>query len=139
MIELKWSPSFDIGVEEIDTAHRKLFAMANEIRQAIGGKDPELSRTRVEAFIAAAHRHFSEEEKFLDDVGYAESRQHKAYHALLLDKAERLKQSCDEKMDGDEAEGCYGEVMTFLIDDVVRGDHRFKSYLEHKGLTRPKK
>lgn len=136
MIELKWSPTFEIGVEEIDPAHRNQFAMANEIRQAIGGKDPELGRTRVEAFIAAAHRHFAEEEKFLDDVGYAEARQHKAYPALLLDKAERLKEACAEKMIGVEAENCYGEVLTFLIDDVVRGDHQFKSYLDHRGLTR---
>ena len=139
MIELKWSPTFEIGVEEIDSAHRKLFTMANDIRRAIGGKDPDLSRRRVEAFIAAAHQHFAEEEKFLADIGYAEARQHKAYHALLLAKAERLKEACDQKMEGGEAEGCYGEVMTFLIDDVVRGDHRFKSYLDHMGLTRPKK
>lgn len=135
MIELKWSPAFEIGIELIDAAHRKLFAMVNEIRQAIGGNEPDLCRTRVEAFIAAAEKHFAEEEEFLDQVGYAETRQHKAYHTILLNKAERLKEACDKKMDGDNAEECYGEVMTFLIDDVVRGDHQFKSYLDHKGLT----
>lgn len=139
MIKLEWSPTFEIGVEEIDSAHRRLFAMANEIRDAIEKQHRGLCRTRVEAFIGAAEKHFAEEEKLLARVGYAETEDHKAYHTVLLNKAKRLKDVCDEEMEAGEVEGCYGDVLAFLIDDVVRGDKRFKSYLDHLGLTNPKR
>lgn len=138
MIKLEWSPAFDIGVEEIDSAHRRLFAMVHEIRNALEKQDRGLCRTRVEAFIRAAEKHFTEEEELLARVGYAEAEEHKAYHAALLNKAKRLKDVCNEEMKEGEAEDCYSEVMAFLFDDVVGGDKQFKSYLDHIGLTKPR-
>jgi hemerythrin-like metal-binding protein len=136
LIRLDWLPTFEIGVEAIDDAHRQLFAMANGIRAAIAKQDRNSACTSVDAFIVAAERHFATEEKFLADIHYADTEAHKGYHKLLLDKAKRLKRVCDEAMDEGDAEGCYNEVIAFLIDDIVRGDKQFKSYLDQLGLTR---
>ncbi|MFZ0694650.1 MAG: hemerythrin domain-containing protein [Alphaproteobacteria bacterium] len=135
MIKLEWSPTFEIGVEKIDAAHRRLFDMANEIREAIEKQDRALWRARVQAFIDESEKHFAEEEQYLADVGYAEAEDHKAYHTVLLNQAKRLKDACDEVTDDRAIHGCYVQVMAFLIDDVVRGDHSFKSFLDHLGLT----
>ena len=135
MIKLEWSPTFEIGIEKIDAAHRRLFAMANEMREAIEKQDRELCRARVQAFIDESEKHFAAEEKYLADVGYAETEEHRGYHTVLLNQAKRLKDVCDEATDDGTVHGCYAEVMAFLIDDVVRGDHSFKSYLDHLGLT----
>ena len=136
LIRLDWLPTFEIGVETIDAAHRRLFDMANELRSAIAKHDREASRVAIEAFIAAAEKHFAEEEKFLVEIDYADTEAHKGYHKLLLDKAKRLKRVCDEAMEEGKVEGCYNEVIAFLIDDIVRGDKQFKSYLDQLGLTR---
>lgn len=132
----RWSATFDIGVEEIDTAHRRLFAIVNEAHDALKSGDRAIFRRCVETFIQAAEKHFSEEEEFLTRVGYSETQKHKAYHAMLLDKAKRLKETCDGDVEDAVIEACYADVLAFLMDDIVRGDQKFKSYLDHLGLTR---
>ena len=136
LIRLDWLPTFEIGVEAIDAAHRQLFAMANELRVAIAKRDHDASRNAIEAFIAAAEKHFVDEENFLVEIDYADTEAHKGYHQLLLEKAKRLKRACDEAVEDGWVEGCYNEVIAFLIDDIVRGDKQFKSYVDQLGLTR---
>lgn len=137
MSKFEWLPIFEVGVPEIDDAHRHLFALANEINEAIERKDCDLSRARVQVFIEASENHFAAEEKFLAKVGYVETESHRHYHAALLTKAKKVKQMCDDEMNRGQVKGeCYREVMAFLIDDVIRGDKTFKSYLDDKGIAR---
>lgn len=136
-IKFEWLPVFEIGVPEIDDAHRHLFLLANEISEAIERQDRALCRVRIQAFIEASESHFAAEEKFLARVGYFDTESHRQYHATLLTKAKKIKQVCDDEMDRGVVNGqCYREVMAFLIDDVIRGDRSFKSYLDDQGLTR---
>jgi len=136
LIRLDWLPTFEIGVESIDDAHRQLFAMANGIHAAIAKHDRDASRIAIESFIATVEKHFTDEEKFLVEIDYVDTETHKGYHKLLLDKAKRLKRVWDGAMEEGKIEGCYNEVIAFLIDDIVRGDKQFKSYLDQIGLTR---
>lgn len=129
---------FEFGVDEIDADHRRLFAMANEIREAIVNGDRDTRATLVKAFLEAAERHFADEEEYLRRVGYSEVAQHEAHHAALLAKAAALEELCEEGAGGRETEKHYGDLLAFVIDDVVRADHKFKSYLDHKGLTKTK-
>ncbi len=133
---LEWSPTFDIGVEEIDAAHRGLFAMANDVRDALERGDRASVRRRVETFVDAMEKHFAEEEQFLARVGYSGTEEHKAYHALVLGEARRLTEASDEDLDNASIDGCYADVLAFLLNDIVRADQQFKSYLDHIGLTR---
>lgn len=136
MHELKWSPVFEVGVDKIDADHRRLFAMANEIREAIVNGDRNTRATLVRAFLEAAERHFADEEEYLRRVGYSDVAQRENLHAALLANATELEKQCEEGMAGSDVDEYYGDLLAFVIDEVVSADHRFKSYLEHKGLTK---
>ena len=138
MNHLKWSPAFETGVAEIDDDHRNLFALAEAIREGVAKRNTALISVPAQAFIDAAEKHFAREEEILVRVAFPDIDGHKVYHASLLTKAKQLKQVCDVEMDPEKAKACYDEVITFLIDDVVRGDSQFKSYVNHYGFARRK-
>jgi len=133
---MKWSPLFEVGVDQIDADHRRLFAMANEIREAIVNGSRDTRAALVRAFLEAAERHFADEEEYLRRVGYSEAAQHESLHAALLEKATALEKLCEDGVAGDDLEKYYDDLLAFVIDEVVSADHRFKSYLEHKGLAK---
>lgn len=134
MHNLRWSPTFETGVAEIDDDHRAMFALATEIGDGIAKQDAGF-RTALQQFIALAELHFAKEEDILVRAGYPNVDRHKAYHTALLTKARQLKAVCDRKDDPAQAGKCYGALVEFLIDDVVRGDTQFKSFLDAEGLT----
>lgn len=66
-----------------------------------------------------------------------DAKMHATYHQRLLDRAEEVRRACGQ-IDSQEAfEECCDEMMTFLVDDVVRGDMKMKSFLETNGLPLP--
>lgn len=135
MDHLKWSPTFETGVPEIDDDHRKLFALVEAIREGIAKRDTTLTRASVKEFIVAAENHFTKEEEILVRIGFPDIDAHKVSHASLVTKATQLKQVCNGEMDPEKASACYDEIVAFLLDDIVRGDSQFKSYLNHYGFA----
>lgn len=132
----KWLPSYEIGHAEIDGDHRHLFKLVEAIRGGLAKRDSGLTGAEVQKFIDAAEKHFAREEEILAQAGFPEIDRHKAYHTSLLTKAKQLGRICGTEIDPKKADACYGELISFLVDDVVRGDSQFKSYLEHRGVTR---
>lgn len=139
MKKVEWSPTFEIGVDEIDEDHRHLFALVERIKAAIETKDRKQSSELVQQFITVSREHFAKEEALLTRLGYPEAAQHARYHAKLLEKANALKMICDAEMEDGGIEQCYVQVVSFLIDDVVAGDTKFKSFLHHHGFADGKK
>lgn len=131
-----WSPGFETGIAEIDGDHRALFAMVDDIYQLVEKQEAELTSAKIQAFIDLAERHFAREEEILAEAGFPEISAHKRYHASLLMQAKELALVCHVEPNPERARICYEELLVFLIDDVVRGDLPFKSYLNHKGLSR---
>jgi len=133
---IEWSPTYELGVEEIDNDHRNLFGLAREMYEALGKADFDLCHSRTERLIDALKKHFTREEEFLERIGYPDADAHKDFHKLLLTRAEKLKQLCGDGGEHGTIEECYTEVMTFLFDEIIRGDAKFKSHIEHHGLGR---
>ena len=97
------------------------------------------SRERVEHYVERlfilCRSHFAREEALMQRWGYPEAGQHAGYHNRLLERAEAVRKACAEAPSLESFEACCDELMTFLVDDVVRGDMKMKSFLEEAGLT----
>ena len=130
---LKWSTTFETGIPEIDNEHRHMFALADSVGAALARQDLHLADLKVAEFIAAAEAHFANEEAILAREGFPDLEAHKRYHASLVDTAKRLREVCSIEQSVNNADRCYHEVLAFLVDDVVRGDTQFTSYLHHRG------
>nr|WP_298690657.1 hemerythrin domain-containing protein [uncultured Dongia sp.] len=138
MRRLEWLKSFETGVDEIDEDHRNLFALATKIGEKVWTRDSDFTVMLTE-FINAAQRHFAREEEILREAQFPGLDSHKRYHASLLSKAAELKAICDAEQEPKQADICYSAMIDFLIDDIVRGDSQFKSFLDHVGNDRRKK
>ncbi len=135
MTTFEWLESFELGCKEIDDDHRQLLSLMRRIETAGTTGDLELSATLLDSLIGFARCHFEREETFLDEIHYPFADLHKDYHAALLLRANAVKDACKAITSRGVFKQCCEEMFGFLIDDVVAGDLKIKSYLQEIGLT----
>jgi len=131
--KFEWLESFAIGVDKIDSDHQNLFKIAQELYEIISNKSPQTCTELLNQFILRAEEHFAAEEALLERTGYPDLDSHKIYHRQLIVGAQQVKAQCLENIKDGQPEHCYVEAVSFLIDDIVRGDAPLKSFLEYHG------
>lgn len=88
LVHLSWHPAYDCGEVDIDREHHTLFAIANDLINAIvAGKAPEAIDQIVNQLVQETTQHFAHEEAILQARGYAQFEAHAAIHRELIDKA----------------------------------------------------
>ena len=81
---LSWDNAFSVGVEDIDRQHQKLFALINELHDAMMcGKENEIVQSVLSRVADYTEYHFSFEEALMDKFNYPESENHILAHQKL--------------------------------------------------------
>lgn len=82
MAFVQWDKRMSIGVDAIDAQHKQLLAMMNRLHEACSGDacDLETVRQAADEFSDYTHRHFRDEEQFMDSVGYPGFDEHVEQH-----------------------------------------------------------
>lgn len=135
MAKLDWLETFEVGVRQIDDDHRAILALMRQIETAASEKDFALSDELLDDLLLVSEKHFAREEALLAEFGYPGVDAHRHYHGLLLKRATEAKDVCKGLTARRGFKECCDELFAFLIDDIVNGDFKFKSYLEEKGLV----
>ena len=138
MKNFEWSTVFEIGVPEIDHDHQSMVSITNEVREALSAARYEQASRLVDRLLEASKAHFRREESLLSQLGFSRLSGHVRYHAGLLEKAQKVRQVCEDAAGKAAIQDCYDEMLSFLVDDIVRGDYDFKSFLEERGLAKPR-
>lgn len=114
-LHLVWQEAYECGNATIDGEHRRLFELANAAIDAsfLVGTAPELFCAALDALLAHAALHFSDEEALLEECGYERLRPHKAAHQHLLAKALVLKAGAEA------GTVTLGSLVNFLANDLV--------------------
>lgn len=88
MAEIKWNDRFNLGVEEIDKAHQKLFSIVNKLISFAENPDKQQHACRegIKYFKSYTLKHFAEEEAYMQSIAYAKLPMHKRLHDNLRDK-----------------------------------------------------
>ncbi len=83
--EIKWNDRFCIGVDTIDRAHQRLFAIVGKLLDLNedAAKQQHACREGIKYFKSYAMKHFAEEEAYMQSVGYAGYEIHKSLHDNL--------------------------------------------------------
>ena len=91
MALIEWDDStLSVGIEIIDTQHKKWIAIMNELDEAIlSMKGPKLLEKTFKEMVDYVHYHFTEEEKLMAESAYANLDEHKGIHRIFK---ERIKQ-----------------------------------------------
>ena len=83
--EVKWDDRFNIGVEVVDRAHRRLFAIVNKLlaMNTDTEKNRHACKEGIKFFKNYAVKHFSEEEAYMKSINYKGYLMHKQLHDNL--------------------------------------------------------
>lgn len=136
-MQFDWLESFELGVPEIDSDHRAIMALMRAVQSAARVDERERCEKLLDRLLTLTRDHFAREEAFLSRWGYGEAGDHARYHEGLCARAESVKKACAEIESPQGFDECCEEMMSFLIDDIVRGDLGLKSFLQEAGLTLP--
>ncbi len=82
MRQLQWQERFDIGVDIVDQAHKRLFAIVDKIMELyVERHESKFACVEgIKYFKAYALKHFAEEEAYMRQIGYPGYPAHKRHH-----------------------------------------------------------
>lgn len=83
---IEWKDSYSVGIEELDSQHRKLLELINQIG-ALAEKDlsKESCFAMLNAMIKYAQEHFYTEERYLEENAYPNYTQQKEAHESFVE------------------------------------------------------
>ncbi|HOQ16768.1 MAG: hemerythrin family protein [Epulopiscium sp.] len=94
---IKWTPDLSVGVDHIDEQHQVWFEKANELFEA--GKQQrakEYINQMIDFLDEYTKYHFSDEEKYMAEIGYPELDAQKKAHASFINDLAKLKKDYNE-------------------------------------------
>ncbi len=134
MALFEWKDEMSVNVKEIDSQHKKLVNLLNELHSAmLERKSKEALGKILDELIDYADIHFRTEEKYFDRFGYPETDAHKKEHRDFVEKVLDFRKGYREgrlllSMD----------VMNFLKDwlknHIMGSDQKYSKFFNEKGL-----
>ncbi len=89
-----WKPEYSVSVSVLDAQHKKLFALAQNLHDAMcAGRGREVLGRCLGELIDYTKTHFAEEEKLLAGHNYPGLPDQKRQHALLIAKIMEFQKS----------------------------------------------
>lgn len=131
---LEWDPSFAVGVDKFDNAHRVLFNMVNDLADAMQQKKSKEAVGRVLNGLAEyTVNHFADEERNFAQTHYPEEAQHKALHKKLVDQVVELigKFNAGEQLI---AQDVINFLQDWLVNHIKGTDKKYGPHLNKNGI-----
>ena len=134
MALIQWSENLSVHVTEMDKQHQKLFALINELNEAMSkGKGKEVIGKTINGLLDYTKTHFAAEEKLLGQFAYAEIDKQKSMHKIFIDRITDYKRKYES---GGLALSI--DVMNFLSDwlknHIQIEDKKYGPFLATKGI-----
>jgi hemerythrin len=134
MAFVQWDQKLSVGIMQIDTQHKKLVSMINEMYQAMSeGKGNDAVGKVVNDLIAYTRTHFAAEEKLMQSNGYPDYNAHKAVHDKMTQQVLQIQEDFTAGR-----VALSTKLATFLKDWLVKHimgtDQKYAPYLHGKGI-----
>jgi len=125
-----WSERMSVGVPLLDSDHKILIGLINNLQRSIGD-DEEYSAVGsvLQALDEYAAHHFAREEKMMEACRYPLLDQHHDIHAGFAAKVAALKARYDEDKTGVRARECLTFLNSWLIDHICTTDMNYRSWV----------
>jgi hemerythrin-like metal-binding protein len=135
MAYFEWDASLETGIEQIDEQHRSLFALANELHDAVqADDDPELVENAVYALSEYVTQHFADEESLMAQTGFARLNWHKTLHRDLTAETMRI---AARYFNGDDLlpTGLAPFLTTWLTEHIRQADMLLAAHIREQGAS----
>jgi len=130
-----WDTSYSVSVKSCDAEHRKLFAIINDLHEAMkSGKGRSLLADIVHKLEKYTQTHFLAEEALLQRAQYAKLHEHRLQHREFVAQVQRFRKDLEEGSGGDAI-----AVLTFLKDwlakHIKQTDKGYSECLNSHGIN----
>ncbi len=128
-----WDNSFSVGINSVDTQHKKLMDIINRVHDAMTmGKTQDIIDNVFQELLDYTHEHFGFEEKYFDMYHYPDRVAHKRKHKFIFDEIDRLRNK------GGSNTSLSIDLMQFLkkwLTKHIKGtDKLYSEYMISKGM-----
>jgi len=135
----RWTANYALGVGEIDREHQHLFALAEEMHQAMmAGKGKQIVMHLLDEMLAYTGQHFAHEEELMERSGFPDREPHLRQHEELRTqvRAKRARALAGEVTMTIEA---MQFLMSWLKGHILASDCRIADFLRQQetALRRP--
>jgi len=134
MKEMIWDNTMSVNVESIDAQHKALFALTNELGEAMNSGKTDLAIGSIlSKLIVYAQNHFEYEENCMAVACFAKHEEHKCEHAGLMKKVRALEK---EYLTGKSnvAEDVMKLLQQWLRHHIMKTDQQYSSHLVQSGV-----
>lgn len=98
MSRIEWNDELSLGVEKIDTQHKELIELTNDVLEALKGEDASRVITAaVSRLRDYTVHHFSSEEELMREVHYPKRVEHIQEHARFKAEVKDMQRDIYEK------------------------------------------
>jgi len=133
-VQIPWHETYFVGVQRIDSHHRRLFDIANTVLSHMDRQGPAADiAENIGLLREYAGFHFSDEEELMIRGKYPELNSHRARHAALLERLAALQTAISQSSGDYRAEGIT-LLHELIVDHTQDDDRRAASYLNSKGM-----
>lgn len=134
MALITWTDELSVGIDSIDTQHKKLINMINSLNDALeNGSANYVIHKIFDGLAVYTIVHFNYEEKLFEQYGYENSAEHKEEHAELKEQVIELQKKME---DGNFMISI--ELLSFLkswlTNHILKTDMAFSEFLISKGV-----
>jgi len=97
MALIEWTSNYSVSVGEMDNQHKKLISLINSLHEAMKtGKTKDIMGGILKELIDYTRTHFSEEEKYMQKINFAELDKQKEAHAAFIKKISEAQKGFNE-------------------------------------------
>ena len=132
---MAWQDSWLVGVQVVDSQHKQLVALLNQLHEAMGkGQGRQVAGNILASLIEYTKAHFAAEERLLQINGYPDFVAHKLEHERLTTKVIQFQKDWDA---GQVTLSL--DIMQFLSDwlrsHILGVDKKYVPFLHSKGVN----
>ncbi len=131
----KWSSSYSVGINTIDSQHQELVNILNRLFIAVSKREGDKAIAGIlDGLMGYTKEHFTLEERLMQQAKYKDLEAHKLEHKKLI---EQLDQLCKKHLL--EEKPIYFEMLSFLktwLKDHIQGvDMKYATALQESGFS----
>ncbi len=94
---MTWSKEFEFGIPDIDSQHRRWLDIMNMFYDQLEEKNLKDNLLKlIDNAIDYTKYHFSEEEKFMESIGYSQKDEQQKMHKEIVNKINGYKKTIEE-------------------------------------------
>lgn len=130
---LMWHESYSVGYDPIDSQHKRLFSISNDLVDAVarpGGSDEKELRKLIGDLLNYTRTHFAEEERLMQQGGFPDFQSHKQLHDAFDDRIREIEEQVRNGETREAASILPALVGDWLLDHIAAEDQKYSAYVK---------